>query len=60
MAEGASVLIDRWKPEKSAILARMRSRPPSPQMPPLGTVVGDDRALAAIARWIQLEVRHSR
>lgn len=39
-------------PEKSAIVARMRSRRPSSQMPPLGTVVQDELAIALVERWI--------
>ena len=45
-------LIDPTAPEESAIVARMRSRRPSSQMPPLGTVVRDDEAADLIARWI--------
>jgi hypothetical protein len=50
--EEASVMLDRSAPELSAMLARMRSRRPSSQMPPLGTVVQDDEAIRAIERWI--------
>jgi mono/diheme cytochrome c family protein len=50
--DGASVLINPTSPENSALLARMRSRRPSSQMPPLGTVLRDDEALEAITRWI--------
>ena len=39
-------------PERSALLYRMKSRRPSSQMPPLGTVVQDDEALAILGRWI--------
>ncbi|MBK7977833.1 MAG: hypothetical protein IPK07_32810 [Deltaproteobacteria bacterium] len=39
-------------PERSAIVARMRLRRPSSQMPPLGTVAQDAQALALIERWI--------
>jgi hypothetical protein len=41
VAEGASVLIDPSAVDESAVLVRMRSRRPSSQMPPLGTVVRD-------------------
>ena len=40
------------RPEKSAMLVRMRSRRPSSQMPPLGTVVRDEAAVEALSRWI--------
>ena len=39
-------------PDQSAIVARMRSRSPSSQMPALGTVVRDDAAVNAVALWI--------
>lgn len=51
-AEGASVLLQPGGPELSAILVRMRSRRPSSQMPPIGTVVRDQAAIDAIASWI--------
>jgi mono/diheme cytochrome c family protein len=50
--DGASVMLDRTAPERSAMLARMRSRRPSSQMPPLGTVIRDEEAIAAIEKWI--------
>jgi hypothetical protein len=34
------------------MLARMRSRRPSSQMPPLGTVLRDQEAINAIERWM--------
>jgi hypothetical protein len=39
------------------MLARMRSRRPSSQMPPLGTVVRDDEAVAAVQKWIETQSR---
>jgi len=45
-------LLDPASPEESALLVRMRSRSPSSQMPPLGTVIRDDAAVDAIAKWI--------
>jgi hypothetical protein len=50
--EGTSVLVQPGAPELSAIFLRMRSRSPSSQMPPLGTVVRDQQAVDALARWI--------
>ena len=49
---GPTMLIDPHAPEASAILLRMRSRRPSTQMPPLGTVIKDEAAIDAISRWI--------
>ena len=39
-------------PELSAIVHRMRSRRPSSQMPPLGTVVPDTDAVSLVSGWI--------
>ena len=50
--EGNGVMLDREAPAASAMLARMRSRRPSSQMPPLGTVVRDDEAIRAIEKWM--------
>jgi mono/diheme cytochrome c family protein/cytochrome c553 len=50
--EGASVLIDPGAPDTSAMLVRMRSRSPSSQMPPLGTVLRDQQAFDALLQWI--------
>ncbi len=50
---GESVLVDPGSPDTSALLFRMRSRRPSSQMPPLGTVVRDEKALDLIERWIR-------
>lgn len=59
VADGHSVLVDGATPERSAILTRMRSRAPSSQMPPLGTVVRDQEAVDAVTRWIA-ELRERR
>ncbi|HEX5044586.1 MAG TPA: hypothetical protein VFV75_16905 [Candidatus Polarisedimenticolaceae bacterium] len=40
-------------PERSTLLYRMKSRRPSSQMPPLGTVVRDDQAVQLVQRWIE-------
>jgi mono/diheme cytochrome c family protein len=49
--EGQSVLIDPAAVERSAILVRMRSRSPSSQMPPLGTVIRDTVAVEHLTKW---------
>jgi cytochrome c553 len=49
--EGHSVLIDPAALERSALLVRMRSRSPSSQMPPLGTVIRDTVALELLTQW---------
>ena len=54
--DGASVVLDPAAPDQSALLARMRSRRPSSQMPPLGTVVRDQQAVDAVAEWIATDL----
>jgi hypothetical protein len=49
---GTTSLIAPGAPDLSALLARMRSRRPSSQMPPLGTVMPDRQAIDLIAAWI--------
>jgi hypothetical protein len=51
IADGHSVLIDPEALAKSALLVRMRSRSPSSQMPPLGTVLRDTVALERLTEW---------
>lgn len=55
-ADGATVLVQPGAPEHSALLARMRSRAPSSQMPPLGTVIPDQHAIEAVRQWIASEL----
>ena len=47
-----SRLVDSESPERSALLVRLRSRSPSSQMPPLGTVMRDTAAVEAVTAWI--------
>ncbi len=42
----------------SVLPARMRSRDPRVQMPPLGTAIPDHEALALIERWIDHDLPH--
>jgi hypothetical protein len=51
-APGTSSTIEPGVPELSVLVARMRSRRPSSQMPPLGTVVTDREAVDLISSWI--------
>ncbi len=39
-------------PEQSALLQRIASRIPALQMPPLGTALVDDQAVALLRRWV--------
>jgi hypothetical protein len=49
---GTGVVVAAGAPELSTVVVRMRSRAPSSQMPPLGTVVRDQQAVDAISEWI--------
>jgi hypothetical protein len=52
-AHAASAVVEPGQPEASVLVARMRSRNPRTQMPPLGTSEPDNEALALIERWIR-------
>lgn len=52
MPADSSALLVAGAPDHSAILHRMKSRRPSAQMPPLGTVIVDDQAVELIQNWI--------
>jgi hypothetical protein len=55
--EGASARITPGSPDLSALLYRMKSRRPSSQMPPLGTVVPDHDAIEELTRWISEDLK---
>ena len=44
-------------PDRSVLAARMASRNPVLQMPPLGTRIIDDKAVALIRRWIVEDIK---
>jgi hypothetical protein len=50
-------LVAPGEAERSVLLARMRSRNPNTQMPPLGTQLIDADAVALIERWIDEQSR---
>ena len=52
-----TVLVRPGVPDESALLARMRSRSPSSQMPPLGTTLRDEAAVTAVRSWITADQR---
>ena len=54
--EGTSRMLNAATPDASAMLARMRSRRPSSQMPPLGTVLRDDTAIDAVTKWLATDL----
>lgn len=60
IAAGDSRLLAPGDPARSAILYRMRSRRPSSQMPPLGSVLPDDEALELIENWVAQELPAAR
>jgi hypothetical protein len=51
-ASGTTSLVKVGAPDLSALFVRMRSRRPSSQMPPLGTVIPDRQALGLLSAWI--------
>jgi hypothetical protein len=53
LRDGETRLLDRHTPDNSALLKRIRSRRPSSQMPPIGTVVADQEAVDLIRQWIE-------
>ncbi len=53
VSQDSTALIVPGAPGRSAVFARMRSRRPAAQMPPLGTVVRDSVAVELVRRWIE-------
>jgi hypothetical protein len=53
MKPGYSVRIDPGKPATSAILARMKARGDSDQMPPIATEHADQNGIDLVTAWIQ-------
>ncbi len=53
VAEGESRFVTPGAPDLSAILVRMKSRRPSSQMPPLGTVLHDRDAIDLVTTWVE-------
>ena len=47
-----AALVAPRAPERSVLVARMRSRHAQSQMPPLGTRITDDEGLALVEQWI--------
>jgi mono/diheme cytochrome c family protein len=56
LGEGQSVVVSSLAPDQSALLVRMRSRSPSSQMPPLGTVLRDAAALERLTEWVSRDL----
>lgn len=52
---GTSRRLTPGRADLSAMLVRMRSRRPSTQMPPLGTAVVDEEAVALLTKWIEAD-----
>jgi hypothetical protein len=51
--DASAPLVDAGRPATSVLAARMRSRDPRVQMPPLGTELADADALGLVERWIR-------
>jgi hypothetical protein len=59
-APDSSRIVAPGQPQNSALLHRMKSRRPSSQMPPLGTVIADGAAIDLVRRWVEgLGSRHA-
>jgi hypothetical protein len=56
-ASGPMARIAPGDPGRSLVVARMASRDPAAQMPPLGTHVVDEAAVELVARWIREDLR---
>ena len=52
-AQEESRLINPGHPESSAIIRRVKSRRPSSQMPPVGTLIADREAIDLLTRWVR-------
>ncbi len=52
-AQEASRIINPGHAESSALIRRVKSRRPSSQMPPLGTVLVDRQAVDLLTSWVQ-------
>jgi hypothetical protein len=50
--EDALLRVEPRHPERSLLMQRMSSRYAALQMPPLGTVILDEEAIALVSRWI--------
>ena len=55
-----AALVAPGHPDASVLIARMRSRNPQTQMPPIGTQLLDTEALALLERWIAEKPSHTR
>lgn len=55
-----SLRIARGDAQRSVLAVRMRSRAPAARMPPLGTRLVDERAVALVERWINEDLGSSR
>jgi hypothetical protein len=56
-ASEGSVWIDPGAPSSSALVHRMSSASPIARMPPLGTTMVDEEAVALVREWIEHDVR---
>jgi cytochrome c553 len=52
-AQEESRIINPGHPESSALIRRVKSRRPSSQMPPLGTVLVDRQAVDLLTSWVE-------
>jgi hypothetical protein len=57
--EALTRLVVPGRSQASVLPLRMRSRDPRVQMPPLGTALADEQAVALIERWIDHDLNHN-
>lgn len=53
VVEGRSTRIVAGRPDESQLVIRMKTRNPYNRMPPLGTRIADDEAIALVDAWIR-------
>ena len=51
--EGTSRVVEPGRPDLSSLVHRAKSRRPSSQMPPIGTVLQDGAAVTLLTAWVQ-------
>ena len=59
-AQEASRIINPGHPESSALIRRVKSRRPASQMPPLGSVLVDRKAVDLLTSWVESNPEHWR
>jgi hypothetical protein len=56
LRDGRKQLVESGRSDRSVLVERMHTREPRMRMPPLGTELPDEEALALVRRWIDQEL----